>query len=233
MTKLLIAIPGRSIPPYLMGQLMQLQGRGIPNHKLDVMFVGKGSIQMARDELAKVTLEKGFDRVLFIDTDLKITYDNIIRILSHDVDIVAGLYARKVVDAFWEIAVSKQVEPVNGLIPIEGAGGGFVAIKANVFKVMKDTQPQHSSVEGGGRDYHNWFFQGTVHCEKYPQGRFMGEDHGFFYWAQRAGFTPYADVSFFIPHTGEADYPLQDVYGLSKANIVPVPAVENVKPIVG
>lgn len=211
----LIAIPGKSIPPYQMRALLTLVKRGVEGWTIDFQVTSKGtSIRLARNEIAWFAYEQGYERVLMIDSDIVFEPAHVAKILSSRHLITTGIYARKlenVADPVWEIVPKDpaKAEPDElGLIEVAACGGGFLCIDHFVLDVMKTKQPEFSHVLPTGEPRHNWFFEGIVRTKEWPEGRELGEDHGFCVKAQEAGFNIVADTKCILPHVGEAKYPL-------------------------
>lgn len=209
--KLLIAIPGKSIIPEQATTLISTAILGIPGWEVDYQITSKGtSIQMARDELAYYALEKGYSHILFIDSDIDFDREHIIKILSHNRCIVCGVYSRKVEGVMWEVVPTEpDGQPdENGLIQVDAAGAGFMLISTEIFKYMGATFPELLHKLPTGEQRCNFFYQGVVANGDWPDGRFLGEDHGFCYFVRRMGYSIWADTTILLPHIGNAVYPL-------------------------
>lgn len=73
--------------------LMGLQKDGI-DHQLN-LHEGESAIGRGRNHLAMDFLESGYDKLLFIDTDLIWTYEDLKRLLVSDKKLIAGTYPLK------------------------------------------------------------------------------------------------------------------------------------------
>lgn len=122
-------------------------------------------ITRARNELARLFIEKGLDYLMFIDADIGFGPDAVAQLLAADRDIVAGVYPKKEVD--WnhirQAAVDGHTDLENyggafvmnmigtahadtdekGCIPVRHAGTGFMLIKRRVFEELTPTVPTY------------------------------------------------------------------------------------------
>lgn len=109
----------------------------------------------ARNTLAKQAVTEGFDRVLWLDSDMDFSPD-ILRLLSKDMDegreLVSGLYFKrkapvkpviykevgyyhnKADDSVTPIAVSYEDYPKDTIFPIAGCGFGGVLVSVDLIK---------------------------------------------------------------------------------------------------
>lgn len=121
-----------------------------PNAKYQFEFAWtKGtSVAMARDEGTHLFLERGFDEQLSWDIDLGSAdvghmLAMFARLLSHDVDIVAGPYVGHNFNSQWHGAAASTTESIrsDGLISMAQIPIGFSKIKRRVFEKIKADAP--------------------------------------------------------------------------------------------
>lgn len=99
-----------------------------------------------KSQLKKQSAIPGFDYFLFVDSDITFTLDNVLKLISHDKDIIASPYfAHKdngtyYVGDFYENAPGRikfnYSKFEKGLKTVGYAGTGFMLIKASVLSVM-------------------------------------------------------------------------------------------------
>lgn len=100
----------------------------------------------ARNNIIRQALQNNCTHVMFLDDDMEIPKDALMRLLEHDVDGVLGLYLMRNYPHF-PVAFDRKfpngfnkflyMEPhVQGLIPITNGGLGCALIKTEVFKEM-------------------------------------------------------------------------------------------------
>lgn len=156
------------------------------------------SIDASRNLIVEHALEIGYDYILWIDSDMIIPKNTLIQLLSHDKDIVSGVYAYKLLptqgqgrnavakrykkdakDTYEDISLS-EIRESERLMEIDGVGFGCVLTKVDVFKNIKKP----------------WF--------RYTPN--MGEDIYFCRKAQKAGYKVYLDTSIRCGHIGSVNF---------------------------
>ena len=112
-------------------------------------YIIRMQVDMARNVLAQKAVEGGYDRILWIDSDMTFEPDMMER-LSDDLeagwDMVTGLYFKRTfplepviyshieeakADTYWEY-------PQDQLFPIAGCGFGGVLMKTDILRDLKD-----------------------------------------------------------------------------------------------
>lgn len=63
--------------------------------KTEPMIVDGSLVYDARDAIAKAAIDNGYDYVLYVDSDMVFSADDLNRLLSHDTDICSGLYVTR------------------------------------------------------------------------------------------------------------------------------------------
>lgn len=155
-----------------------------------IMFVRGQSPARNRNIAIRQALATNSTHVLFIDDDMACPPDTIARLLSHDKDIVTGLYLLRsfphrpnIFDYAGPDGRCIHHFPSageNGLIEIVNCGLGCVLIKTEVFKAMSDP----------------WILLGETEPDHW------GDDIGFFNRVRKAGFKLYCDLSLECGHMG-------------------------------
>lgn len=121
-----------------------------PNAKYSIEFAWtKGtSVAMARDEYTDLFLKRGDDELIQWDIDLGAAdvghmLSMFERLLSHDVDIVAGPYVGHNFNSQWHGAAASTTESIrpDGLISMAQIPLGFSKIKRRVFEKIKVDAP--------------------------------------------------------------------------------------------
>jgi hypothetical protein len=103
----------------LLGTINKMQSVGVPVYWAQMM--NESLITRARNELARLFLEKGFDYLMFVDADISFDGQAVATLMAADKDICVGIYPKKEVD--W-----KQIKKAakDGKEDIENYGGAFV-----------------------------------------------------------------------------------------------------------
>ena len=146
--KTLIAIPAMdSIFTVTAQCLMNLR----PVDAVGTQFAVRMPVDIARNSLAKYACEEGFDRILWLDSDM--TFDpDIMERLSADLDegydLVCGIYFKRKFPLEPVIYKRMEAEPIaveqytdypqDALFPIAGCGFGGVLMKTDILRDLKD-----------------------------------------------------------------------------------------------
>jgi hypothetical protein len=137
----------------LLGTLNKMRTVGVPVYWAQIM--NESLITRARNELARLFLEKGMDYLMFIDADISYDMNAVATLLAADKDVICGIYPKKEVDwaavgraaklekenlqdyggAFvFNMVGTKAVTDENGCIEVRHGGTGFMLIKRKVFE---------------------------------------------------------------------------------------------------
>lgn len=162
-----------------------------PGDKLATYEVTRGDT--AREQAIRDFLDTDYDRLLLLDSDQHFHRDTLERLRAHDLDVVAGLYFRRMVPLVpvayypseeWPLC-PMWVYPRAGLVEIGGHGFGCVLIKRRVLELIGDTlKPEEPFIWNGP-------------CpELRGDYRSVGADLRFYaYLCTRAGIKSYMDTS--------------------------------------
>ena len=234
----MIATPcygGQLTEAYLHGILsttVKAQQKGIQVH-LNTMG-NESLITRARNTLVTQFLDHSekdpskFTHLLFIDSDIGFSAENVIRLVESGHDVCAGIYPRKSID--WK-SVPKFVketgekdleskalgynlnfaEPLsisvkNGFTEVLDAATGFMCIKKEVFDKMKEAYPnlKYTSdqiINNERFSSNNCFaFFDCIIDEK--SNRYLSEDYAFCRLWQKIGGKIFADVISPLTHYG-------------------------------
>ena len=160
-------------------------------------------INQNRNQLSEHALELGAEWIWYVDDDHCFHPDTLNRLLAHNVDIVSGLYVRRVapfipviydtMDADGEVIKHHFTAQDVGLRPVLATGGGCLLVRTRVLQTI-------------GPPY--WRFSQT------PTGEMVGEDIDFCQRARAAGFQVWCDMDAPIGHlTTVVVYPHQAAPG--------------------
>lgn len=174
---------------------------------------GDSLVSRARNTITMDFLKSGCTHILFIDSDLIFSVEQVERLLSHDEDIVAGFYPKKK-DGYPELVFNPTIPPSQmderRLTQVRYIGTGFMCIKRGVFEKMISELGDDLIFKVDGKEKVGFDFW-SVGVYKFRDGsrRHLSED---WYFCQRAidlGFKIYGDNGVFLKHSGKAVYPLQ------------------------
>lgn len=169
---------------------------------------GCSLITKARNCLVADFLASDADTLLFVDADVVITADAVLRLmaLSVDKDITAGIYPRRGIDRkfFLDYHLDEQGAlefDKNGLLRVKRIGTGFMMIQRHVLETMIAKHPEWSYYNNvNERTDHAIFDLGIMDNEYY------GEDYLFCDRAAKDGFTVFLDPSISLPHVGQEKF---------------------------
>jgi hypothetical protein len=175
---------------------------------LDVVIYweqGNAIVQSARDRLVNKALSDGATKIMFIDSDIVFTDDDLMRLLGFSTyhPIVAAAYpARKDPPTF--IVSIPDIKNLNwnehGLLEVEGLGFGFVVIDSSVFNAMEPNCSKYDDAKAKLTGVVEYFKVGVV------DGKLIGEDVHFFKHASELGFPIWLDASINLGHLGQKQY---------------------------
>lgn len=109
--KILLATPlleGAS--PNYIRSLCGMLSAELPDIELDYMVSDCGCISFARNDIGWEAEKGGFDKVVMVDEDMLYTPENFLRLVSHDVDLIAAPYCKR-----------RPGKPHYLFVPLEGA----------------------------------------------------------------------------------------------------------------
>lgn len=148
--RILIATPLKGdIPKAYFQTSLQLTAAKLDNIKIDFLMLDGPAVQMARNEIAQYAVDAKFDELIFWDKDIQADIDGvnqtagaIMRLMSHDKDIVCGLYSTRSLETHWHIDALPNEEPdAAGLQKVNRSAIGFSKIKTSVFKKLAEDNP--------------------------------------------------------------------------------------------
>jgi FkbM family methyltransferase len=189
--RILIAIPtARNIEPDTFKSIYDLT---VPEgYETTFQYFFGYNVDQVRNLIADWVV-KGFDYLFSVDSDISFNSDTLVKLLSHDKDVVSGLYIqRKPGQHILEIYEPTPSGGVSNmpygklkgrpLVEIAGAGFGCVLIKAEVMREIGYPQFEyHSAI-----DHNNTVSEDVDFCRK----------------AREKGFKLWADPNILCRHTG-------------------------------
>lgn len=173
---------------------------------------GGGGIYQARNVAATefyTNTTSDDDRLLMVDYDLMPTAQDYVKLLSHDLSIVGGLYTIRAEAGHWVMnTYGNARSTANGVLPVMELGTGFKCFKRSVFrKVMADNPWLNCESDGDhSKRFYSFFSMGPVWDKKmWPgKGRGLTEDYWFDWLCRESGFTTCVDTRIQIRHYDEA-----------------------------
>lgn len=202
--------------------------------KFGISTISDSLITRGRNQLvAKFMANKTFTHILFIDVDLAFSYEDILKMLWHDKEVMTGAYPIKEIlwdkvaelvvkgvdhDKIAEKSTRFVVNPVtgnnnkvrveNGAISIHDAGTGFMLIKREAIEKMFDSYPELKYKDDTGSlkgdERDNAFCLFNSYVDE--EGRLLSEDYGFCRYWQKIGGEVWVDPSIELVHLGRFEY---------------------------
>lgn len=157
-------------------------------------------VEQVRNLIAHWTVQNGFDYLFAVDSDISFPPDTLAKLLSHDKDIVSGVYIQRIPGTHTiEIMRANEFGGVThvdwntikgqGLVPIDGCGFGCALVKAEVFR---------------GVPYPQYVYKSAIDHKDT-----ISEDVYFCMRARENGFTLWCDTSVICEHTGSYTFKVQ------------------------
>ncbi len=210
----------------LLGTINKLKSVGVPVYWAQMM--NESLITRARNELARLFLEKGFDYLMFIDADISFDGQSVATLMAADRDITCGIYPKKEVDwkqikkavkagkedienyggAFvMNMAGEKQESDDDGVIEVRHGGTGFMLIKRKVFEDLMPHVPTYrvsSHKENGEyiKPLTHEFFATSID----ETGALLSEDYHFCDLWRKHGGKIFANPFIKLEHVGTYVY---------------------------
>lgn len=167
-------------------------------------MAGQSDIYVARNTLANHFLQqKQFDTLMWIDSDIGFTRENLKQVLDSTEHVVSGLYTDKQQPPrpFCRdndgVAVPDNEIPPVGMIQTSFLPGGFLKVDRIVYEtiVEKGLAPSY----GGINDLPTFwqFYNGRIF-----KGNLLSEDYSFSCLVREAGFQAWLDCGVRLNHDG-------------------------------
>lgn len=120
--------------PYVNG-LLQVMRQPWTDVEFEVEIARSAYVGANRQALVEKAREKGCSEIVMVDVDMEWGPKELARLLSHDVEIVSALYAKRVPgEPQWTAYGETGSKPdERGLQPCTSLPGGFLRIKMEVF----------------------------------------------------------------------------------------------------
>lgn len=189
--KILLAIPSaRYVETECFVSLFEMEKTG----DIELLIPNSYSIDVARNVIARYAEEHKFDYILWVDSDMILPKDTLTRLIKYDKDLVAGVYAYKLLNNERVVAkrhngedykdlTIKEIQESKGLIDIDAVGFGCVLTKVSMFEKI---------------DYPYFIYTQE-----------MGEDVYFCAKAKNAGFKLLLDTDLICGHKGTVNYDIK------------------------
>ena len=167
----------------------------------EMLFMGGNAyVDLARDILLHRFLRTSCSHILQLDADVGWNPEDVIRLLRHEKDFVAGIYPAKRVEPTFMVNFNSDRE--NGLIGADGVPGGFCLIKRHV---IEGALLHHADLIVEGIPELPGEKMAALHSHHVHGGRFWGEDMGFCRRIKEAGYKIWVDPLVNLRHWSGGD----------------------------
>lgn len=164
---------------------------------------GCSIITMARNSLVNEFLKTDATDMLFIDSDVIVTPDDVLRLMCQHTgrDVTAGMYPRRASDKRFFLDMyhddNGDLEFDGSLMRANRVGTGFMMISRAIIEKMIAAHPewQYENKDGNGKVAALFDFA-------IKDGNFVGEDYLFCDRVREIGGTIWVDVDISLPHIG-------------------------------
>lgn len=201
------------MPVDFVQSLLRLQS-GPPVQMCVKLLPGDSLVSRARNTMTADFLKTDCTHLLFIDSDLVFSADQILRLLDHDKDVIGGFYPKKQEgDVEWvcNATIPFSTPSADGLQRLRYIGTGFMLIKRGVFERMIESigpqieyhpDPRPTEIE--------WDFWAVgTHRDAKGYARYLSEDWMFCQRWLDLGGEVWGDTHVILRHFGTASYPLK------------------------
>jgi len=173
---------------------------------------GESLITRARNEIAAAFLAyPDQTHLMMVDADIEWRGDDIVRLLAHDLPVVAGLYRTKGPSGRFSSRplgpwTDAPRDPVTGCIEIKYAATGFLLVKREVLETLAAAYPDTkiTKADPSGAWRLPWlydFFPTPI-----VDGEMLSEDYGFCHRWRAIGGKVWADPTIKLVHHGMHGY---------------------------
>ena len=193
-------------------------------------LMNESLITRARNELARLFLEKGHDYLMFVDADISFDGMAIAQLLAADVDIACGIYPKKEVDwakvkaaadagkenlqdyggafVFNMVGSSHAETDEHGMIEVRHGGTGFMLNKRGVFETLEPHVPTYriATFKGADGEYVHPLTREFFATSIDQSGALLSEDYHFCELWRKYGGSIHANPFIKLEHVGTYVY---------------------------
>ena len=159
----------------------------------------ESNVNRARNTCASKFLSGDATHLMFVDADIKFNPTDVVKLLTHDKDIVGGIYPQKTLPPKMVVNTIDNGKREGNLIEVGTIGTGFMPIKRTVFEklIEEGATPYNDQMELINNNQYD-FFQCTIDS----RGRYLTEDWSFCRRWRQVGGEVWADLDIALEHVG-------------------------------
>jgi len=178
-------------------------------------YPATAAVDRTRSEAATAALRDGFDELMWIDADISFQPADVDRLRSHDLPIVAGVYAKKGQQglAMHPLPETREIHlgDGGGLLPVRYIGAGFVLTQRRVYEDVQRTFSLPATNVQFGVPAVPYFLPMVIADDAVAGGYwYLSEDYAFCERARQAGHSVVADTTIRLGHVGRYIYGWED-----------------------
>ena len=105
-------------------------------------------IQVARNDLIAIAVEANVDELVWIDSDISWIPEDLFKLLAYDVDVVGGIYPKKLDKEEYPIQLLSKTINVNlqtKLFEVDGIGTGFLKMSKKSLNSLWNSNPEYKN----------------------------------------------------------------------------------------
>ena len=153
--------------------------------------------------VAKMMARKEATHLMFIDADIGFHTSDVIRLLAHDVDVVAGLYPKKSYPIEYVLnTLPDQLSRSAEIAEVVEIGTGFMMIKRAVIEKMFEAYPQYHCPTMGELPERERPHTYALFDTEIVNSNYLSEDYAFCRRWRAIGGRIYADTRIQLSHSG-------------------------------
>lgn len=212
MARCIVLVPYLThIEPACERGLRELEKRGLEVRR----YPSSAAIDRTRAEMATTVLAEGWDEIMWIDSDIVFEADDVARLRSHELPLVAGVYAKRGTGGLachLEAAATElRVGEGGGLAIVRYVGMGFVLARRQVFDDVAKTFALPRCNTAFNTPVVPYFLPMVIEDAQTAGGYwYLGEDYAFCERARRAGHAIQVDSTIRLGHIGSYVYGWED-----------------------
>jgi hypothetical protein len=159
---------------------------------------------MARNVACKEVVDKGYEWLFFLDSDVVPPRDTLIRLINHRRPVISGVYCRRSPPASIPVAIKGgqwvNTPPNSGVIEVDLVGAGCLLIHRSVLEQLPPLDERRGK---------KWFDWRVDMAHSLPPGEALSEDFAFCLQCKKHGIPILLDTNIQCKHVGYA----QSTYG--------------------
>ena len=162
----------------------------------------ESNVNRARNSCAAKFLAGDATHLMFVDADIQFRAEDINKLVSHDKEIVGGIYPQKTLPPKMVVNTLDNGKREGDLVEVGTLGTGFMLIKRVVFQAMIEEGAQKYTDAIGLSSVENDNQYDFFNCTIDSNGRYLTEDWSFCRRWRQLGGQIWADTTIPLVHVG-------------------------------